>query len=94
MPVEAREPVIPLGLLGPGEKAVVEDIRGGRKASGPGCRHYGALSRLEDLGLRLGKTIEVLNNCGSCPMLIKVDESRIALGRGMAMKILVRRLLS
>ncbi len=93
-PALSREPAIPLGLLAPGEKAVVVDIRGGRRPHGPGCCGHGSLSRLEDLGLRLGKTLEVLNNRGACPLLIKVDESRLALGRGVAMKILVRRVQS
>lgn len=46
--------------------------------------------RLEDMGLRVGKSVEILNNRGG-PVLVRVDESRIAIARGMAMKILVRR---
>lgn len=47
--------------------------------------------RVEDLGLRIGKTVEILNNGGG-PVLVKVDESRIAVARGIAMKIMVRRM--
>ncbi len=47
--------------------------------------------RLEDMGLRVGKCVEMLNN-GSGPVLLRVDEARIAIARGMAMKILVRRI--
>ena len=43
------------------------------------------------MGLRVGKSVEMLSNAGGGPLLIKVDESRIAMGRGVAMKILVRR---
>ena len=43
------------------------------------------------MGFRVGKTVEMLNNGGQGPLLIKVDESRLALGRGIAMKIMVRR---
>lgn len=43
------------------------------------------------MGIRIGKSIEMLTNEGRGPLLLKVDESRIAVGRGMAMKILVRR---
>ncbi len=43
------------------------------------------------MGIRKGKSVEMLNNEGRGPLLLKVDESRIAVGRGMAMKILVRR---
>jgi len=46
--------------------------------------------RVEDMGLRIGKTVEILNNGGG-PVLVRVDESRIAVARGIAMKILVRR---
>jgi len=45
---------------------------------------------VEDMGLRIGKTVEILNNGGG-PVLIRVDESRIAVARGIAMKIMVRR---
>jgi ferrous iron transport protein A len=46
--------------------------------------------RVEDMGLRIGKKVEILNNGGG-PVLIRVDESRIAVARGIAMKIMVRR---
>jgi ferrous iron transport protein A len=41
------------------------------------------------MGLRVGKTVEMLNNAGG-PVLLRVDESRIAIARGLAMKIMVR----
>jgi ferrous iron transport protein A len=43
------------------------------------------------MGLRIGKTVQMLTNGGGGPVLLKVDESRIAIARGMAMKIMVRR---
>ncbi|MDD2319681.1 MAG: FeoA family protein [Geobacteraceae bacterium] len=46
--------------------------------------------RVEDMGLRIGKNVEILNNGGG-PVLVRVDESRIAVARGIAMKIMVRR---
>ena len=46
-------------------------------------------SRAEDLGLRIGKRVRMLAN-GAGPVLVKVDESRIAVDRGVAMKIDVR----
>lgn len=51
----------------------------------------GSPSRIEDLGIRPGKTVGMLNNEGERALLVKVDEARIALGRSMAMKIMVRR---
>lgn len=47
--------------------------------------------RVEDLGIRPGKLVEMLSNEGRGALLVKVDESRIAVGRGVAMKIMVRR---
>lgn len=79
----------PLGILSRGEKAEVVEIR-----SSCGCSHgrdKKQACHTEDLGIRAGKTVEVLNNEGGGPLLIKVDESRIAISRGMAMKIMVRR---
>jgi ferrous iron transport protein A len=86
------EPVLPLGFLLPGEKAVMVSVQSGRHSCGSGCPGKQALYRFEEMGLRRGKSIQVLNNSGCGLILIKVDETRIALGRGAAMKIMVRRL--
>jgi ferrous iron transport protein A len=43
------------------------------------------------MGIRPGKEVEMLNNKGGGALLVKVGDSRIAVGRGMAMKIMVRR---
>lgn len=48
--------------------------------------------RAVELGLRLGKTIEVLQKGKFGPMLVKVDETRIALGYGLASKIQVQKM--
>lgn len=88
--------MLPLGLLTTGEKGEVMDIisktrscdhnvsRGSKGRNPEHCR-------LEDMGLRTGKTVEILNNEGMGPLLLKMDDARIALGRKMAMKIMVRR---
>ena len=47
-------------------------------------------SRAEEMGLRVGKRVRMLSN-GAGPMLVKVDESRIAVDRGIALRIKVRR---
>lgn len=80
----------PLGLLSEGERAEVVEIKTQR-----GYCHGKSKNQLchaEDMGIRIGKTIEMLNNKGRGPILVKVDDSRIAIGRGMAMKIMVRRI--
>lgn len=89
---------MPLALLSHGEKAEVvmmlSTINPGGPGSGRDCRQAvrsGGDCRVEEMGIRPGKTVEVLSLSGPGPILVKVDESRIALGRGMAMKIIVRR---
>lgn len=99
--------MFPLGLLSCGERAEVVGNRGSAGVDADfsrehvhrnGCRGCGwhgrkgtGLSRIEDLGIRPGKTVEMLSNEGRGALLVKVDESRIAVGRGVAMKIMVRR---
>ncbi len=48
-----------------------------------------AMMRLMELGLVPGSNIRVLKALGSGPLLLDVKGSRIALGRGIAMKVLV-----
>jgi ferrous iron transport protein A len=71
-----------LGLLSPGEQAEIVSIRDNPEGK---CE-----CRVEGMGLRAGETIEMLTN-GSGPILLRVDESRIAQARGLAMKIMARR---
>lgn len=90
--------MMPLGLLSPGEQGEIVKIRAHQELDGccgSGCgtsccgtKEKGGV-RMEDLGLRVGKIVQMLTN-GS-PVLLKVDESRIAVDRGLAMKIMVRR---
>lgn len=85
----ASEPMMPLALLAPGEKGLIAHMR---SCSRPDAEYRGAegTQRLEELGLRVGKSVEILSS-GAGPILLNVDESRIALARGLAMKIMVRR---
>ncbi len=48
-------------------------------------------TQIHDMGLRPGKQVEMITNRGSGPLVLRVDECRIAMGRGAAMKIYVRR---
>jgi ferrous iron transport protein A len=74
--------VFPLVLLTEGEAGEIVSVAG---TAGGACA-----SRAEDMGLRVGKRVLMLNNRAG-PVLVKVDESRIAVDRGVAMKIKVRR---
>jgi len=83
-----------LGLMGSGEYGEITEIRehgagrqGSARSPGPDGK-----SRLETMGIRVGKRVEMLRSEGGGPLLIKIGESRIAVSRGMAMKILVRRI--
>ncbi len=85
--------MLPLGLLSPGENGEIIEIRSRySQCDGQGqCRGGGKGDfRIEDLGLRVGKSVEMLTK-GAGPVLLKVDESRIAIDRGLAMKIMVRK---
>ncbi len=86
--------MFPLGLLSNGERAEIMEIRGQKGYQPCHCNKGECRDeqyRVEAMGIRVGKSIQMLNNEGRGPLLLKVDESRIAIGRGMAMKILVRR---
>ncbi|TLM64259.1 MAG: ferrous iron transport protein A [Deltaproteobacteria bacterium] len=87
--------MMPLALLSPGESGEIVSVNVQPHEDKPCCgqcggeRHKGE-NRIEEMGLRAGKIVEMLSN-GAGPLLLRVDESRIAISRGMAMKIKVRR---
>jgi ferrous iron transport protein A len=70
---------ISLDQLPAGATAVVRQLRGGQEFT----------SRLAAMGLAVGATLVVLQNSGRGPMLVNVRDTRIALGRGEAMRVLV-----
>ena len=91
--------MMPLGLLTPGEHGEIVAIKtqlpeAAHAHGGPccgNCRKEKEDLRVEDMGLRVGKVVEMLNSICGGPILLKVDESRIAIARSVAMKIMVRR---
>jgi Fe2+ transport system protein FeoA len=62
------------------QKVVVEKIKGGRNL----------LSRLNSLGIIPGANIFVMENNSGGPILIKVNESLLSLGRGICTKIFIK----
>ena len=74
---QVRQTVMPLAMCAPGEKVKITKIVGGRCIG----------SKLSSMGLNIGQEIEVLNNSG--PFIIKAKGTRLALGRGLAQKVLV-----
>ena len=71
--------MIPLAMAPEGKILRIVGIRGGR----------GIMQRLMELGLVPGSTIRVVKSTGRGPILLEVKGSRIALGRGISMKLLV-----
>ncbi|WP_297516814.1 FeoA family protein [Thermococcus sp.] len=74
--------IVPLLSLVPGERGVVVDLRGG-----PNFR-----SRLYAMGLAPGAVVRVLENYPRGPVIIEVGGTRLALGKGMASRVFVRKL--
>jgi len=70
--------VFPLALASIGETVRLEFVRGGRKVN----------LRLAALGLTPGITLRIVSDRGG-PLLISVRDSRIALGRCIARRIMV-----
>lgn len=61
-----------------GEKGNIIDINAG----------IGMKTRLEEMGLRRGSVIELVTKTNG-PLFVLSDHTRIAIGRGMAQKIIV-----
>jgi len=70
---------IPLAMLSENEEATIVELRVGR----------GLVRRLSELGFTYGTKIKLLKSHSPGPVLIDVKGSRIALGWGVVMKIIV-----
>jgi len=70
---------LPLTMINPSEEVTVAEIRGGR----------GLVQRLADMGLTPGTKLKVINSQMPGPVLINLRGSRLALGHGVALKIMV-----
>jgi len=77
----SQNQVVPLSAMHAGEQGVVVDLAGGR----------GLLCRMASLGFTPGAEVTVVQNFGRGPLIALVRDARIALGRGEAGKIHVRR---
>jgi len=73
--------VVPLNALRTGEQGVVVEMNGGR----------GMLGRMTSLGFTPGAKVTIVQNFGRGPLIALVRDARIALGRGEAGRIHVRR---
>ena len=70
---------IPLSDVGPGQRVRVSQIDAGQRLT----------ARLSAMGLTPGVPVDVVT-AGGGPIVLQVLGSRLALGRGMAKKVLVR----
>ena len=48
------------------------------------------VGRLAGMGITVGADVRVLQNTGQGPLLIHVRETRLAIGRGEALRVLIR----
>ncbi len=80
-PTEAVDGVVPLSALETGEHAVVAEL----------SASHGLLARMVSLGFPRGAPVVVVQNFGRGPLIVLVRDARIALGRGEARRIMVRR---
>ena len=71
--------IIPLAFLLENKQARVVKVVGGR----------GLVRRLYELGFTTGTKVKVISSSSPGPMLVDVRGVRIALGRGVTMKIIV-----
>ena len=70
---------MPLEEMNPGMKGIVREIMGGRRA----------MRRLMELGIVPGTMIEVVQNYMRGPVIIRVRGMEMAIGRGVASKIII-----
>lgn len=71
--------MVPLSMLSESRVAVIREIRAGR----------GLNRRLAEMGLVHGARIKLIKGGPPGPVIVELNGSRLALGAGMAMKIIV-----
>ncbi len=77
--INTREASLSLASAKVGEHVQIKEFTGGS----------GMQNRLATLGLRSGDEVEILTNSGHGPLVLALNCSRLALGRGIAQKIIV-----
>ncbi len=68
-----------LTMAKPGERVIIREMMGDRIAR----------ARLASMGLRPGDRLEIINNNGQGRLIVGHRSTRLAMGRGIAQKILV-----
>lgn len=75
-----KDGVMPLVMARPGEEVFLVGIRAG----------FGLRKRLADMGLSPGVRLRIVHSQLPGPVIIELRGSRIALGRGMTQRIMVK----
>ena len=70
--------MIPLILADPGEEAIIKKVGGNPEMK----------KHLEDMGFTAGGAVTVMNTIGG-NLIVKIKESRVAVSKEMAQKIMV-----
>ena len=76
--LKGKKKTFPLAFLNEGEKARIVDYLDGRQL----------MQRVVEMGLHRNETVRMIKSVGG-PVLVQVHDSKVALGHGVAMKILV-----
>lgn len=77
--LEVEKMRMPLIMLPEGTQATVVEVHGGR----------GLCRRLAEMGFNVGDKVRMIKNHRPGPVMVEVKDSRVALGRGVTMKIVV-----
>ena len=80
-PPSMEEKMLPLSSLKVGEVGVVQDITGG----------FGFISRISATGFTHNAEVTMLRNWKRGPVIVFIRDTQMALGRGEAGKIMVKR---
>ncbi len=73
--------LFPLGFLQAGQQAVVKEVQD--------CRNL--KRRLMQMGLIQGTKVRMIKNDLGGPLIISIGDCRLAIGRGMSLKIIVEK---
>ena len=77
--LEVEKMRMPLIMLPEGTQATVVEVHGGR----------GLCRRLAEMGFNVGDKVRMIKNHRPGPVMVEVKDSRVALGRGVTMRIIV-----
>ena len=75
--------IFPIGFLNIGCDAIVKDFVGGKEMR----------QRLTEMGLICGARIRVIKNGMGGPLIVSINDVRLAIGWGMALKIMVEEVI-